>query len=88
VANQRNLATLEQLLGELDPEGRCFGPGGPARAARWLAAHGVLASDCVTDDDARRVLERAVPLVPAGTALRSDAAWLRPALQQIAAGEP
>jgi hypothetical protein len=46
-----------------------------------------LASGCVTDDEARDVLQRAVPLVPAGTALTRDGSWLRSALEQIARGE-
>jgi hypothetical protein len=46
-----------------------------------------LASGCVTDDEARDVLQRAVPLVPAGTALARDGSWLRSALEQIARGE-
>ncbi len=87
MANKRNLAALEQLLRELDPQGDCFGAGGHARAAQWLASRGVLASNCVTDDEARNVLQRAVPLVPAGTALTSDGSWLRSVLEQIARGE-
>jgi hypothetical protein len=87
MANERNVTELEKLLRELDPQGQCFGIGGHTGAAQWLASRGVLASGCVTDDEARDVLQRAVPLVPAGTALTRDGSWLRSALEQIARGE-
>jgi hypothetical protein len=86
MANERNIAALEQLLRELDPEGRCFGSGGPARAAQWLASRGVLATGCVTDEDARDVLTRSVRLVPAGAVRTNDGEWLRTVLNRIAHG--
>ena len=87
MGNERNVAALEKLLRDLDPQGECVGIGGHTGAAQWLASRGVLASGCVTDDEARNVVQRAVPLVPAGTALTSDGSWLRSALEQIAKGE-
>jgi hypothetical protein len=87
MANERNVIELEKLLRELDPQGDCAGLGGPATAALWLASRGVLATSCITDDDARDVVQRALPRVPAGTALPSDGSWLRSALERIAKGE-